>query len=395
MVRSLLAVACFWCGGLAVSGACGAEGPSPQPAPSASRAAYSLFDGKTLNGWTIENGCQVTVDNGTILLKGGNGWLRSDHTYGDFALHVEWKAEKKADYDSGIYVRTLPPGSPFPRRSYQINLLQGQEGALKALPKAVVPAGLVRPGEWNAFDVTVVGNTIELQINGKPAYKAVGLKHPRGYIGLQCEVIKGGEFRFRNLHVVEFDHEPLFNGRDFAGWTGVEGSAEKCWKVDQGTLLCTGEKGPWLRTAKQYGDFNLRLEYRLSPGGNSGLFVRVPADGLHHRPNTDAPPAGFEVQILDDRAKEYAKLKDYQYTASIYDIVGAHPRVGRQPGEWNSLEINCRGQQIAITHNGTNVVQATGEKYPLLNWRQTSGYLGLQNHSTPVSFRNIRLGPAQ
>ena len=55
--------------------------------------------------------------------------------------------------------------------------------------------------------------------------------------------------------------------------------------------------------------------------------------------------------------------------------------------------------KAVAAREGTELIllgkQATGEKYPLLNWRQTSGYLGLQNHSTPVSFRNIRLGPAQ
>jgi len=59
--------------------------------------AYSLFDGTSLRGWTVENGAQIVVEGGLLVLKDGNGWLRSDHTYGDFTLHVEWKALKPAD----------------------------------------------------------------------------------------------------------------------------------------------------------------------------------------------------------------------------------------------------------------------------------------------------------
>ena len=54
--------------------------------------SYKIFDGKSLDGWTVENGCQVEVKEGNILLKAGDGWLRSDHTYQDFSLHLEWKA---------------------------------------------------------------------------------------------------------------------------------------------------------------------------------------------------------------------------------------------------------------------------------------------------------------
>ena len=84
-----------------------------------------IFDGKTLDGWTAENGCRADVAKGTIRLLEGNGWLRSDRTFGDFLLHVEWKAEKDAMYDAGIYIRTQPGGSPFPSKGYQLNLLEG------------------------------------------------------------------------------------------------------------------------------------------------------------------------------------------------------------------------------------------------------------------------------
>ena len=158
--------------------------------------------------------------------------------------------------------------------------------------------------------------------------------------------------------------------------------------------MCIGKKGPWLRSKEEFDDFNLRFEYQVSPGGNSGVFVRVPEDGKHHRDNDRQPPAGFEVQILDDLAPKHAKLKDYQFCGSVYGICGASPRVSKPPGNWNTLEINCKGQHITTRHNGVEIVNVTPEKYPLIKLRQLKGFLGLQNYSTVVKFRHLRIGPA-
>src|SRR5262245_23895066 len=86
------------------------------------------------------------------------------------------------------------------------------------------------------------------------------------------------------------DYRPLFDGQSLAGWEGAGQPAEKCWKVEEGTIVCTGEKGPWLRSKEEFGDFNLRLEYKLKTGGNSGVYIRVPQDGTHH-----GDGAGIEV----------------------------------------------------------------------------------------------------
>ena len=84
-------------------------------------------------------------------------------------------------------------------------------------------------------------------------------------------------------------------------------------------------------------------------------------------------------------------MKPYQYSASVYDICGADPRVSKPAGEWNTLEIVCTGQHVTTVHNGVTVVDAKLDDFPLLGLRQTRGYLGLQNHSTIVKFRNVRI----
>lgn len=182
---------------------------------------------------------------------------------------------------------------------------------------------------------------------------------------------------------------PLFNGRDLCGWSGVTSDASASWKVEQGMIVCTGQRGTWLRSRDVYGDFNLRFDYRLRPGGNSGIYLRVPADGAHRE------GGGAEVQLLDDQAERYRKLEPAQYCGSIYKVAPAMHHVARPAGEWNTMEINCRGTSYRVTHNGVVVVDAPEKEFPELKERFVQGYLGLQNHNEEVWFRNLRIGPPQ
>jgi hypothetical protein len=165
----------------------------------------ALFDGKTLNGWTLVT-CEAEVDGGDILLKAGNGLVQTEKKYGNFILEFDWKTLRDDKWDSGIYFRydTIPPKRPWPAR-YQVNLRQGMEGNLDDLEGAK-SEGLVKVGQWNRFKLTVRGSKASLEINGKPAWEADGLAEPaRGYIALQAEVPGGGQYRFRNIYLTELD----------------------------------------------------------------------------------------------------------------------------------------------------------------------------------------------
>ena len=177
---------------------------------------------------------------------------------------------------------------------------------------------------------------------------------------------------------------------DHPAWEGAGGDAAACWKVEDGVLLGLAKKGPWLRSKKEFGDFSLRLDYQVQEGGNSGVYVRVPESGNHH-----GKDAGVEIQILDDRAPKYAKLKPYQFCGSVYGIAPSTKRVGHPAGEWNSLEINCHGHHYRIAHNGIVIVDAAVDKFPKLEERLLKGFLGFQNHGGGVAFRNVRIGPPQ
>ncbi|OYW22176.1 MAG: hypothetical protein B7Z55_04920, partial [Planctomycetales bacterium 12-60-4] len=218
-----------------------------------SAKSYSIpqFQDGTLSHWAIENEAEVDFVDGVLRLKAGNGWLRSPHQYRDFEMHIEWQALQATAYDAGIYIRTAAEGAPFPKPSYQVNLLEGKEGNIGNLPGAM-STGLVKPaGQWNAFDLRVVGDRVALKINGQPAYDVGGLERLQGYVGFQIEVPKGGQFLIRNVTLTELGFESMFNGKDLAGWTGGGSPAESCWSVTDGLLVCSGEKGPWLRSDKE------------------------------------------------------------------------------------------------------------------------------------------------
>jgi len=163
----------------------------------------ALFDGKTLDGWTVLK-CEATAGDGEILIQAGNGLIQTEKQYGDFILDFEWKALRDDKWDSGVYFRyeSVPEGRPWPPR-YQVNLRQGMEGNVGALKEAR-SEGLVKIGQWNQFKLTVRGTTAALEMNGKPAWTADGLSGPEtGFIALQAEVPGGGKHRFRNIYLTE------------------------------------------------------------------------------------------------------------------------------------------------------------------------------------------------
>jgi 3-keto-disaccharide hydrolase len=180
----------------------------------------------------------------------------------------------------------------------------------------------------------------------------------------------------------------LFNGKNLDGWQAVEGPMS-AWKVEDGLLYCSGGGGGWLSTKDQYENFEIELEFRVPPGGNSGVMLRAPHQGT---------PAfsGMEIQILDDRAPEYAKLKPYQYCGSLYDLEPPKTRASKPAGEWQKMHITCNGRNVQVSLNGTPIVDANLDEYvdkeathPGL--KRMTGYVGLQNHGTRLDFRNVRL----
>jgi hypothetical protein len=184
------------------------------------------------------------------------------------------------------------------------------------------------------------------------------------------------------------DWKPLFNGQDLNGWKAIDGPAGS-WHVEDGLLVCSGQGSGWLSTDAQYANFELELEFRVPAGGNSGVFLRAPHEG-------NPAYAGMEIQILDDFDAQYANLKPAQYCGSLYDVVAAQPRVTKKAGEWQKMAITCNGNRVKVTLNGTQIVDADLAAHPDKlathpGLKRPSGYVGLQNHSSRLDFRNLRI----
>ena len=167
--------------------------------------------------------------------RSGDGTVRTDHRYSNFVLELKWRPLRETSWDSGIYIRCELPaaGQPWPER-YQINLLKGHEGNIVGVP-AAQSKGLVKPGMWNQFRLTLIGKQATLEINGQQAWQVDAIESAAGYIAFQSEVDGGGQFEFKDIFVTELDHQTMFNGQDLSGWQGAGQDAKQCWKVDDGT----------------------------------------------------------------------------------------------------------------------------------------------------------------
>jgi hypothetical protein len=197
--RRSLAVSTLLSAVLAVLFAAGATMADDRAADD--RATKALFDGKSTEGWTVTD-CKVEVKDGALLLADGNGTVRTNEKFRDYILSWECKAGREKDYDSGVFVRfdlPFPKGRNWPGK-YQVNLKEKEEGNIKDL-KGASSTGLCKAGDWNRFKLTVEGSKAELEINGKPAWKADGLKVREGYIGLQAEIPAGGQYWFRKIEI--------------------------------------------------------------------------------------------------------------------------------------------------------------------------------------------------
>lgn len=193
------------------------------------------------------------------------------------------------------------------------------------------------------------------------------------------------------LAAAEPGFAPLFDGKTLDGWQLVRGRGPG-YVVENGVLVCPAEGGGNLFTEKEYANFILRFEFKLSEGGNNGIGIRAPLEG-------DAAFVGMEIQVLDDGAARYrGRLKPAQYHGSVYDVFPAKQGFKKPTGEWNQEEITADGRRIKVVLNGHTIVDADLDsmKDPAVLKRhpglaRTTGHIGFLGHGTRVEFRNIRI----
>ena len=146
--------------------------------------------------------------------------------------------------------------------------------------------------------------------------------------------------------------QSLYNGKDLEGWKVFGGKMEN-WGADGDVLFVKGGGGGWLMTEKEYGDFELRLEFKLPKAGNSGVALRAPREG-------NPAYQGMEIQLLDDPwykdETHYKGIHQSQLTGSIYDVVPPSKDATKPAGEWNKIHITAKGPHISIELNGAKTI---------------------------------------
>lgn len=181
-------------------------------------------------------------------------------------------------------------------------------------------------------------------------------------------------------------------------WSDVAKPASKDvqWKVKDGILYPGEKRGTWLISEKQYTDFILEFEIKLSERGNSGVALRTPLQG-------DPAFDGLELQIADFRYNTQAKPSEL--TGSLYRAVAPTQQVYK-PTEWNTFRIELRGNKLKATINGVlvqdidlsqqteTVKRHDGTDAPALKDRPRKGHIGFQHlsrNNEPIMIRNARI----
>ncbi len=180
----------------------------------------------------------------------------------------------------------------------------------------------------------------------------------------------------------------LFNGKDFTNWGGKD-QTELCgYMVKDGTIISTPECRT-LQTKKEYSNYVLQFEFKLTSGANNGLGIHYPGQG-------DAAYTGMEIQILDNTHEKYAKLKDYQFHGGLYTLVAAKKGHLKPVGEWNKETVTVNGPHVEVELNGVVIMEANLDEVNKANpkhegSKRRGGHIAFCGHGDIVSFQNIKI----
>lgn len=427
----------------------------------AAPAAEQLFDGRTLKGWKQLGGpADYQVKDGAIVgaTRPGvpNAFLVTEKEYGDFVLELDVRQDV-GPTNSGVQFRSH--STP----AFQNGRVHGYQADIDPSPRAwsghiyeeaqrgwfstgeLNPASkvLYRFGEWNHYRIEAIGPRLRVWINGAAVADVIDDASKSGFIGLQVHSIDkpeeaGRTTSWRNIQVTTRGLKPappmgifirnllpndlhaderaqgwrlLWDGKTAAGWRSARGDGfpAQGWSLADGELAVLAKGGGGdIVTEGEFGAFELQLEFRMSPGANSGVFYLLTS------PHDEASgaPLGLEYQILDDERHPDAKrgTDGNRTLASLYDVlpratlmtnVGIAPRVD----VWQHARIVSRAEG-SVEHwlNGVKVLEFDRNsedfraRVAASKFRDTPGFgtasrgrILLQDHGDAVAFRSIKI----
>jgi hypothetical protein len=422
-----------------------------------------LFDGKTLDGWVQKGGqAQYAVRDGVIVgttvLNTPNSFLCTKQFYSNFILELEFKVDAKLN--SGVQIRSnsFPEYDDGRVHGYQIEIDpsdrgwsggiydEGRRGWLHTLEGNPAAQKAFKADQWNTFRVEAIGDTLKTWINDVPAAHLYDTMTRTGFIALQVHAIgkdkdrEGIQVCWRNIRII--DESPasftrpmplpvesmdnklgnkeeglgfkyLFDGKTSNGWRGakLDRFPEKGWVIKDGilTVLESGGKesasGGDIVTVDKYRDFELHVDFKLTPGANSGIKYFVDPE-LNKGQGSSI---GLEYQLLDDAQHPDARLGNHKGSRALgclYDLIEADNYIKHinPVGQWNHAAIISKGNQVEHWLNGRKILayeRKTPEFRKLIaeskykdwpgfgEWEQ--GHILLQDHGNRVSFRNIKI----
>ncbi|MEO5889028.1 MAG: DUF1080 domain-containing protein [Ferruginibacter sp.] len=195
----------------------------------------------------------------------------------------------------------------------------------------------------------------------------------------------------------------LFDGKTITGWhTYGQTSVNARWQVADGTIyLDTSKKeGGDLVSDAEYGNFDLKLEWKISPKGNSGIIFYTQEDTAKYKSTYNTGP---EMQVVDNEGHPDGKLIKHQ-AGDLYDLISSSKKSAKPVGEWNEAEVRSKDGKLDLFLNGTNVVSTTlwddswkkliaGSKFKKMEGFGAfkKGKIVLQDHGDMVSYRNIKI----
>ncbi|MCB8998832.1 MAG: DUF1080 domain-containing protein [Bacteroidales bacterium] len=423
-----------------------------------------LFNGNNLDGWVQMNGeapytVMDSVIVGTTVVNSPNSFLCTEQNYGDFILELEFKVNP--EMNSGVQIRSLslPEYQNGRVHGYQIEIDpserawtggiydEGRTGWLYPLndDENAQARTAFKNGEWNKFRVEAIGNSIKTWVNGIPVANLYADITASGFIALQVHSIgsdtsKAGEqIMWKNIRIItenpikfatvsparvksyllntltdeEIDDgwKLLFDGKTSNGWRKAYADSfpSQGWKIENGelTVLASGggesQNGGDIVTLDEYSNFELDLQFKITPGANSGVKYFV----TEKEKNNPGSAIGLEYQILDDKLHPDAKLGNHEGSrtlASLYDLIAANNKRENAMGEWNNLRLISRGTHVEHWLNGFKVLEyergspefrklVAESKYAHYeNFGEAEkGHLLLQDHGFLVSFRSIKV----
>lgn len=421
-----------------------------------------LFNGEDLTGWVQINGTAKyeVVDNaivGTTVSESPNSFLRTENEYGDFILEFEVKLN--SDINSGVQFRSISDPSIQDGRvhGYQFELdpsdrkwtagiydeaRRGWLYPLELNPKA--QSAYIEDG-WNQARIECIGNQIKTWFNDVPVASLADDMTAKGFIALQVHSINkpedvGKEIQWRNIriktsnlshkenhdaYVVNLlpnmltDQEKeqgwvlLWDGKSTDGWRGAhkDDFPNGGWEISDGILQVMesggGESvnGGDIVTEKEYGTFDLQLQFKLTEGANSGIKYFV----TENEAVNNASAIGLEYQLLDDEKHPDAKMgvDGNRTLASLYDLKTStkNTRFIKPVGEWNlarivvypdnKVEHWLNGIKVLEYERGSAEFKALVSKSKYKDWENfgeaEKGRILLQDHGNEVSFKSVKI----